>query len=394
MNTFDLTPLPARPSLEQYKKQAKEFLHACKAGDRDALARVRKWHPRFDKLKESELQAGAFVLADTQLTLAREHGFESWPKFAKHIQELARENSPVSRFELAADAIVSGDATTLGRLLRENPVLARERSSRVHRATLLHYVGANGLENFRQKTPPNAVEIANMLVRAGAEVDAVADIYGQSATLELVASSIHPKVAGVQMALMQALLNAGAAVDGAPGTGSPLLAALRNGRAEAAEFLAEHGAHLDLEGAAGVGRLDVVQSFFTDAGALRPEATQAQMETGFLWACEYGRNNVVEFLLDKGVDMRTKANTGLTGLHWAIVGGQLATVHFLIKRGAPLEERNAYGGTALGQAVWSASNNTDPTVDCVPIIRVLMAAGADVNAYPELRKHVEELLRQ
>ena len=30
----------------------------------------------------------------------------------------------------------------------------------VHRATLLHYVGANGVEAYRQKTPPNATEIA------------------------------------------------------------------------------------------------------------------------------------------------------------------------------------------------------------------------------------------
>jgi hypothetical protein len=33
MNTTDLTPLPARPSLEQYKKQAKDFVKACKSGD-------------------------------------------------------------------------------------------------------------------------------------------------------------------------------------------------------------------------------------------------------------------------------------------------------------------------------------------------------------------------
>jgi hypothetical protein len=30
--------LPARPNLDQYKKQAKEFLAACKSGDDAALA--------------------------------------------------------------------------------------------------------------------------------------------------------------------------------------------------------------------------------------------------------------------------------------------------------------------------------------------------------------------
>jgi len=392
MNTFDLTPLPARPSLEQYKKQAKEFLLACKAGDRDALARISKWHPRFSK--QPGLQAAAFVLADAQVTLAREHGFESWPKFAKHIEQLATANSPVLQFELAADATVSGDTATLKRLLGENPKLVRDRSSRVHRATLLHYVGANGVENYRQKTPANAVQIAGILLQAGAEVDAVAEIYGQSTTLGLVASSIHPKLAGVQRALMQTLLDAGAAVDGVPGTTNPMLAALHNGRGDAAEFLAQHGARLDLESAAGVGQLDNVESFFNEDGSLKSGATPAQVETGFLWACEYGRNNVVEFLLDKGLDPCTKANTGLTGLHWAIVGGQLETIHLLLKRGAPLEERNIYGGTALGQAVWSAENNAEPKVDYVPIIQALVDAGADMEAYPELREQVEKMFQR
>jgi len=39
---------------------------------------------------------------------------------------------------------------------------------RRHHATLLHYVGANGIESFRQKTPANAVDIARLLLDAGA----------------------------------------------------------------------------------------------------------------------------------------------------------------------------------------------------------------------------------
>jgi hypothetical protein len=75
-------------------------------------------------------------------------------------------------FEAAADAIVDGDLATLGRLLSENPGLVRARSSRAHRATLLHYVSANGVEDFRQKTPANIVDVTRTLLDAGAEVDA------------------------------------------------------------------------------------------------------------------------------------------------------------------------------------------------------------------------------
>jgi ankyrin repeat protein len=372
MNTTDLTPLPARPSLEQYKKQAKDFVKLGKSGDAEIVQRVKKYHPRPGQVLDAK-----FALADAQLVIAREHGFESWPKFAKHIEALARENSPVSQFELAADAVVTGDAAALESLLRENPKLIRARSMRVHRATLLHYVGANGVENYRQKSPKNAVKIAKILLDAGAEVDAVADTYGKGTTLGLVTTSIHPKQAGVQIALLETLLDYGAAIDALPDGWSPLISALHNGRPEAAEFLAQRGARLDLEGAAGVGRLDVVESFFNEDGSLKASATKTQMDSGFFWACEYGRTRVVDFLLKKGADLRAGENTGLTGLHWAVVGGQLGTIRMLLERGAPLEAKNVYGGTALGQALWSAING-DPGIDYVPIIQTLIEAGAEI----------------
>src|SRR5712692_9210111 len=131
-------PLPPRPNLEQYKKQAKDLLKA---------------------------RSGEFTkLADSQYFLAREHGFESWPKFARHVEELLRANSPDSQFEAAADAIVSGDIATLARMLEENPELIRQRSSRSERSTLLHYVSANGIEDFRQTAPANIVAIATLLL--------------------------------------------------------------------------------------------------------------------------------------------------------------------------------------------------------------------------------------
>jgi ankyrin repeat protein len=372
---MDARELPPRPNLEQYRKQAKELLRACKSGDSDAIRRIKRHHPQSNKPSGS---VGGFTLADAQFVVAREHAFESWPKFAKHIEALARETSPVSQFERAADAIVAGDAATLERLLHENPELIREHSTRGHQATLLCYIAANGFEDYRQKSPRNAVEIAKILLDAGAEVDAVANTYGKSTTLSLVASSVHPKRTGVQVALMETLLEAGAAINGVQGGSSPVVSALHNGRGEAAEFLAEHGARLDLEAAAGVGRPELVRKFFNEDGSLK-NATKAQMESGFLWACEYGRDEVVDFLLKKGMDMSAQANTGQTGLHWAVVGGQLTTIRLLIERGAPLEARNSYGGTALGQALWSAVNG-DAGIDYVAIIEALINAGAKIEA--------------
>src|SRR5579859_2812941 len=82
-----MSHLPARPSLEQYKKQAKELLRAIKAGNVDAVDNVRRWHPRFRSFTDHQLSA--FTLSDAQLVLARAHGFPSWPGFTRHLETLS-----------------------------------------------------------------------------------------------------------------------------------------------------------------------------------------------------------------------------------------------------------------------------------------------------------------
>ncbi|MFQ5605166.1 MAG: hypothetical protein ACE5HS_18020 [bacterium] len=70
-----------------------------------------------------------------------------------------------------------GDCQQLRELLKQNERLTKARSSFGHRATLLHYWAANGVEIRRQKIPLNAVEMAKMLIAAGADVNARANCY-------------------------------------------------------------------------------------------------------------------------------------------------------------------------------------------------------------------------
>jgi ankyrin repeat protein len=93
---MDANPIPARPNLEQYKKQAKDLLKAYRSADVETIRRVKRNHPRFEKLSEPGFEITKFALADAQLVIAREHRFESWPKFAKHIQEVARRSAAIS----------------------------------------------------------------------------------------------------------------------------------------------------------------------------------------------------------------------------------------------------------------------------------------------------------
>lgn len=94
--------LPDRPNLEQYKKQAKELLRDAVAGVPAALNRLRKHHPRLRDLTPEN--QSPITLADAQFVLAREHGYQSWSKFAKHlatlrvIRDIEELDDPVSAF--------------------------------------------------------------------------------------------------------------------------------------------------------------------------------------------------------------------------------------------------------------------------------------------------------
>ena len=73
----------------------------------------------------------------------------------------------------------------------------------------------------------------------------------------MVATSIHALPAGVRIPLLETLLDYGAAIGE-----SAVNDCLGTGAAKLREFFAKRGAKLDLEGAAGVGRLDLVRTFF------------------------------------------------------------------------------------------------------------------------------------
>lgn len=380
---MNLGPLPLGSDVDSYQRQARDVLTACRSGDAEAIRFVRDETAGFDYLHKSE-PGEQTSLEDARAALARWYHFEDWATLASWVGLVRDKTSTVAQFESAVEAVVAGDVDTLARLLRENPALVHEVSVRGHRSTLLIYVGANGVEWYRQKTPPNAVAVAQLLLDAGAEIDAVGKMYRGTTTLGLVATSVHPVVTGVQEPLMQLLLDRGASMASAVAPdytkGLIVNACLANGRPGGAEFLAARGAELNFEGAAGVGRLDVVKHFFDDE-TLRAALTKEDLRQALTWACGDGRASVVEFLLARGID-RGAVQAGGTALHNAAYGGHADIARMLLARGANVDLKDdTYDATPLGWALygWMHPSPEAKRARHHEVVELLVAAGASVD---------------
>jgi hypothetical protein len=68
-----MSQLPARPDLDQLRRQARELHHAALDGDARALRRLRQ-------------ASGTVTLSAAQLAIARDYGFASWPRLKAEVE--------------------------------------------------------------------------------------------------------------------------------------------------------------------------------------------------------------------------------------------------------------------------------------------------------------------
>src|SRR5262249_30179421 len=143
-------------------------------------------------------------------------------------------------------------------------------------------------------------------------------------TLRLVCWSGVARRCGVQIELIDVLLDAGASPDGGPDN------ALVNGHVAAAGHLAERGAKLTLAAAVCLRRWD-------DALRLSAAASGPEKQFALVLASLNGKADAVEWLVRAGADVnRPSADLYAHGtpLHHAVCSGSLATVQALVEAGA------------------------------------------------------------
>jgi peptide-methionine (S)-S-oxide reductase len=265
-------------------------------------------------------------------------------------------------FQQAVVLIGKGDVPALDRLLTDHPDLAWKRLT-APGLWLREKVG-DALDGFFKdpyllwfvaedvpvfgRLPKNIAEVTRTILRSAQGAPELQEQL--DSTLRLVCWSGVAERCGVQIELIDALLDAGASPVGGPDN------ALVNGHIALAEHLAERGAKLTLAAAACLGRWD-------DARRLSATASESEKQFALVLAALNGKTDAVKCLVQAGADVnRPSADLYAHGtpLHHAVCSGSLATVQALVEAGAATETLDtAWNGTPLGWAEHYLSERKD-----------------------------------
>jgi ankyrin repeat protein len=361
-----------RLNLEYYRKKAKELLKAARAGDATAIARL-------------SLRGGQeAALHDAQLTIAREQGFASWPRFrAFVVQSELDDPALVTAFIEAA----LSDRQRAKEMLKAHPKIAR---GGFYVALVLG--DREGVERFdslmQQRGGPRRweplaylcfsrmqgemAETARLLLRNGANPDesVLFDEYPDNPLSCLYGATglnNNPELAAV---LLEAGANPNDSESLYHSTEHRDLACmkllLRNGAMPAGTNALKH--MLDRE--------DLEGTRLLLAASADPNEVNARGETALHWAVWRGRSaQVIETLIDHGAQLDARRLDGWTAYAMAVISTQTETAALLASLGANQEVPSPDSERLLPDLTM---------IHRTEAVRRLLAGGAQIDARGEL----------
>jgi peptide-methionine (S)-S-oxide reductase len=258
-------------------------------------------------------------------------------------------------FREAVSAIDAGDVAEVQRLITATPALVSERLSSpapwlrdkiggaldgfFAKPYLLWFVAEDPVRNG--KLPANIGAVASAIIEA-ARREGVPSLQEQlDYALTLVSWSWIARQTGVQIELLDVLIDAGASPGGNANN------ALVNGNEAAAEHLLKRGGKLTLASALCLGWWD-------DVDRLLPTANEPQRQLAFVLAALLGKAEALRRMVRAGVDVNAASGelySHGTPLHHAVCSGSLEAVQVLVDAGARLATKDtAWHATPLDWA--------------------------------------------
>ncbi len=310
--------LPPDANLRQLRNQAKDFCRAFREGDPVAIHRIGQTHPRFFGLTQAEIAVVGITLADAQLVIARELGFDSWPKLKKNVEALSK------------------PATSMHELVTGNNVQAMQ-AAVAQDPESVDRLNESGLPPLYTAALYRNQQAIDFLLEHGADVDIFACAYLGKATDAEILLKRNPDLARATtqngMTALHCAAQAGHfdvvdvllryhsdvnALDHRDTTA--LMEACHAGpwKAEPAEdiiqLLLDHDAQIDLFLAAAMGRTDLISSILDRNGSLidRPDN---RGRTALFHAARNNRLAAVKLLVERGADVNRSDAVGIAALH-------------------------------------------------------------------------------
>ncbi len=268
-------------------------------------------------------------------------------------------------FQQAVSAIDVGDEEALTLLLDDHPELATERlhspgkwlTSVIRDALknffkdpyLLWFVSEDAVRNG--KLPKNITRIASIIIQKARSQNA-ANLQDQlDYALRLVAWSKVARDCGVQIELLDVLIDSGATINAVSTD------ALVNGNFDAARHLIKRGGKLTLPAA-------LCLEKWEEADRLAVNATDDEKQFSLVLTALNGKAEAVARAIGYGADANKPSNHLYSHgrpLHHAVWSGSLDTVKILINAGADLHATDtAWKGTPLG---WAEYGNKKEIVE-------------------------------
>ena len=232
-------------------------------------------------------------------------------------------------------AIANGDVDAVRRCIEADPAIVNARSEDNQRTplhTLADYPGHR----------VNGLEIAALLIDSGAEIDARFPHPEIETSRE---TALHWAASNNDVDLCALLLDAGAQIDidgGVIDNGTALWDATIFGAIDVCNLLIDRGAHTNLMSAAAAGRLDLVEGYFDDTGAISPDAgafpnraarpADVALNAALGFACACGHASLARRLLERGADPNWESPVG-NAIARAKKAAHTGIVDFLAARG-------------------------------------------------------------